>query len=91
MQSSQPYVVTEALKFENNVEIEVQNDTVRFAWRLVINGIDASHWTTHYQGLLEHRGWFVATAYWEGILPVMIPFKVTEIKAVESSSQGKSS
>lgn len=74
------YTVTERREFLNGaVAVEVQNDSMRFAWRLNVEG-DCSYWTTHYQGLLEHKGWFVATAYWEGVLPVMTPFKVEAAK-----------
>jgi len=79
------YEITETLNFADGVSIEVQNDSVRFAWRLRV-GAAVSHWTTHYQGILSFEGWFVATAYWKGVFPEMVPFKVQPIKLIDSSS-----
>lgn len=71
-------VPTETLWFtdgEHKLAIHVENSNVRFAWQLEVNN-DFSHVTTHYTGILEHCGYCVATAYWEGTLPVFVPFKI---------------
>ena len=84
------FKVTETKVFENfhypsagPVILEVQNDGKTFAWRLRVGDGKPSRPMTWYQGVLEHEGWFVATAYWDGCLPVMTPFRVTVAKEVK--------
>jgi hypothetical protein len=60
---------------QDTIVVEVENSTMRFAWRIIVNG-DASRWSRHYDGVLMHKGYCIATAYWEGTFPEFIPFKI---------------
>ena len=65
----------------SEIKVHVQNDEVRLAWQLEVNG-DKSEPTIHYSVLLVHKGYAIATAYWEGHLQV-VPFRVaycTEVR-----------
>lgn len=58
----------------DEIIVEVENSSVRFSWRMLVNG-DASRWTTYYDGVLEHKGYCLATAYWDGTFAEFVPFK----------------
>jgi hypothetical protein len=61
------------------VILEVENSATQYAWRLTVG--DETSWTKHYPGILRVKDYAVATAYWEGTLPVMTPFKIVEPEA----------
>ena len=72
-----PFNPTEVKSFNaGTVALLIEDSSQQFAWQLLV-GSKKSHITTHYPGILECEGWMVATAYWEGVLPVMTPFRVT--------------
>lgn len=62
------------------IRLEVEDSVRGLYWRLIVDG-DEGYVTRHYAGLYSHKGWFVATAYWDGILPVFVPFQITEVKS----------
>lgn len=62
------------------VYIKVWNTAHIFAWALVVNDDEAKP-TSHYAGLHSHKGWFVATNYWSGLVPEFTPFRIEAAKA----------
>lgn len=64
-----------------NVEIalHVENSRERFAWCLEVDG-DMGPISTHYSGIYEHKGFHLATAYWDGIFPEFTPFQIVKTK-----------
>lgn len=59
------------------IVVEEENTTSMFRWRMSVNG-DMSHPTKYYEGVLTHKGFGLATEYWEGVLPAWTPFKIDE-------------
>lgn len=70
--------VTKFVLGKDKIIVEVENTEDYFQWRMKINGEACIH-TSHYQGLLEYKGYFLATDYWEGILPVFEPFRIQKV------------
>lgn len=58
----------------NTIEVEIEDSAERFRWRMAVNGV-WSDWSQHYQGILAHAGYNLATAYWGGVFPEFVPFK----------------
>lgn len=59
----------------DNVIVEIEDSEKQFAWRLIVNG-EKSNVSTYYEGILEHKGYFLATGYWDGTFLELIPFKL---------------
>lgn len=66
---------------EGDIEIIVEevNTEDHFAWRLRVDGT-VSPWSSHYQGFVKFKGWYLATHYWNGVFPVMTPFRLENAK-----------
>lgn len=60
---------------EDEVVLQVDDTTNGLRWRIAVNG-DESMWYTMYQSILVHRGYAVATPYFEPILQPWTPFKL---------------
>ena len=58
------------------VMVHVQNDDVRHAWQLEVNG-EKSPPTSYYLGILEFAGYAIATNYWAGTFEEFVPFQIT--------------
>lgn len=74
----EPFTTTDAhsYTYENHqILVEIENTSQRFRWRLTVDG-DASEPYGYYQGILLHKGFAVATAYWEGTFEEFVPFCV---------------
>lgn len=72
------HTVTERKAYQHHTDkliVEIENTEQSFAWRMCVNR-DWSEWTGHYAGLLVHKGYGLATAYWNGVLPEFIPFRI---------------
>lgn len=65
------------------VTLEVVNSVKQFKWRIKVKGT-WSRWSSHYPGILTHRGVCYATAYWAGVLPHEQPFMVVALSEVKS-------
>lgn len=61
------------------VVVEVENTTSAFRWRMLVNG-KASPVTGHYDGILKFEDFYLASAYWDGIFPEFVPFRVNGAK-----------
>ncbi len=69
------YTVTDREVFKLGAEVIVveTSDTAKaFAWRMIV-GENAAPWTRG--DLQEHMGWVYARPYYEGLLPISVPFK----------------
>ncbi len=60
------------------------NTEKEFKWRLEY-GVKYSEWCSYYQGILTWKApdgclYGLATAYWDGTLPIEKPFKIVEVK-----------
>lgn len=60
-----------------SIIVEIENSPSQFAWRLKV-GSKQTCITSDYSGLLELDGWIVSAAYWSGLLPEMVPFRIVE-------------
>jgi hypothetical protein len=60
------------------IVVHVENSRNQFAWQLEVDG-DKSEPTTHYSGVLTHKGYGLATAYWDGVFPEFIPFAILPV------------
>ena len=67
----------------DEVRVDVSDTKEGLAWRLVVNG-RASDWGARGAGLVEHEGYFVATAYCSVPLEEMRPFRATYAERVQS-------
>lgn len=67
-------------EFEDKVNV--------FRWRIIVQRGKAepvaSDWSSHYRGLLVFGEYALATAYWEGTLPIEMPFKLTQLASYPS-------
>jgi len=54
--------------------VEVWNTETIFAWRMIVNN-DPSPITSHYSGILCHKGYCLATDYWNGTIKPFVPFR----------------
>lgn len=61
----------------DDIEVEVENSTKQHAWRMKVNGVPG-HVSMYYGGVYEHKGWLLATAYWDGTFPTFVPFRASE-------------
>lgn len=59
------------------IVVEEENTNTTFRWRMSVNG-NMSRPTKYYEGVLVHKGFGLATEYWEGVLPAWTPFKIDE-------------
>jgi hypothetical protein len=64
---------------ENVIALNVSDTKFRYQVQLVVNG-DASEWYGFYSGLLVHKGYIYASAYWEGELPIEQPFAIRKLE-----------
>lgn len=83
--SSSDFTVTERRYFlhgTTRIVVEVENTSTSFRWRMSVND-DMSEPTGYYAGLLVHKGFGLATAYWEGSLPVFSPFMISTATEVD--------
>jgi hypothetical protein len=55
--------------------VEVVDDDKRFAWRLSVNG-DWSPWYDFYPGILMHKGYGLATDYYDLAIKGFTPFRI---------------
>lgn len=81
------YKVTDRRLFRGNgdmVRIEVSDTRSGFAWRMRVGRKKWSNWYSHYQGILVHDGYGLATAYWDGSFKEFVPFKITSTIEVKS-------
>lgn len=69
-------IITEYHFGTTKVEVEFVDDEQSTKWRLIVDG-NASDFSGYYSGILVHKGFGLATAYWEGTLPSLVPFKIT--------------
>ena len=78
------YQATDTTHYEyghTQITVEVCNTTEHFAWRMIVDG-KPSEWTTDYGGrILNHEGFGLVTAYWDGIKE-LVPFKIDHAKKV---------
>lgn len=63
------------------IEVEVENSRRALRIRMTVNG-KPSRVFADYHGVLVHEGFGWAFAYWEGVLPVEIPFRILEARKV---------
>lgn len=76
--------ITETKHFAHSsgvgIKIEISNTEESFAWRMEVNG-DMSEWTSHYNGILIHKGFAVTTNYWAPEIKEFTPFKIDYAEA----------
>lgn len=63
-----------------DIVVEIINSSTEFKWRLKMGGQE-SPWFTSYESILSHtfpngQTWFLATAYWGGTFPELVPFQI---------------
>lgn len=66
---------------KDRITVDIENSQIRFAWRMTVNG-SVSEVYNYYAGLLEHKGYVVATDYWRGTFEAFVPTKLVKAKEV---------
>jgi hypothetical protein len=60
---------------DNTVKVHIQDDMNGLCWQLEVNS-SKSEVYSYYPGVLVHQGYAYCTPYWEGVLPIEVPFKI---------------
>lgn len=81
--------ITESREFRHKDQFDIYpilrvniSDTPEgFGWQLEVinkfNEVESSPWHRSYQTILSFKNWMVASAFWNGIFPEMVPFDIT--------------
>ena len=68
----------------NKIIVEIIDTAKEHKWRMGYRNT-FTEWTSHYEGLLvlemdNGEKWGYATAYWDGVLPIEIPFSILKCR-----------
>lgn len=76
-------IETKTFNFENGDTVTTHFDNAGHGqWWLTVNGEEGEK-TGYYQGIYAFKGYLLATEYWNGVLPVEVPFKIIEGEEVK--------
>jgi hypothetical protein len=68
---------------EHKIVVEIENSSIRHGWRMIVDRSE-SHVTSHYQGILCHKGYAICTDFWRGEpAPAFVPFRVVECQKAD--------